>query len=321
MQHTLYVARVDPHLTNGCEIGIDLSEGALKPLSDVQHTYWRRALGLNSRSARTPLYTETGIHPLRYRRVSLVLRFLLYLLRGGTELATVALNEALRLARSGAPSWISDLWHALDKLPVPVTFNFTNTLTVAYVTDTLEHVQTSLELFLQGNLRGKLTILNDRREWSQNGTLVQNILRFRDYLRIPIREHRLALTRLMCSDHPLAIEQGRRTVPSTPQQWRVCRFCGLRGSVESEAHVLMDCEHGILLQMREDFFAVAIAHVPSMLQQRRSLTSTQLLMAIISRFKLTAVFAQFVCRVFKLCDDVPWRAITSEAEFLALPVG
>lgn len=320
MYRSLYVARVDPHLTYGCEVAIDLSANAVKELAEVQHTYWRRALGLNGRCALTPLYTETGLQPLRYRRVTLTLRFLLYLLTEKPQLPTAALNEALHLARTGAASWISDLWHALRNLPIPVPFTYGTPLTIAYVSDTLMRVGRSLELYLRGNLEGKLILLKERREWSvKEAKLVQKLLCFRDYLRIPNRDHRVALTRLLCSDHPLAIEQGRRTVPPTPKEWRVCRFCGFRGEIETEWHVILDCEEQSLSSMREEFFTEALQHVPVLLNERRSLTSFRLLLAIMSRYKLVEIFARFIWLFFELCETLPMRRITSEAEFLALP--
>ncbi|KAF7798747.1 hypothetical protein EIP86_009972, partial [Pleurotus ostreatoroseus] len=107
---TLYSARVDPHLTAGCEVAPDVKESAIDSLVEVQHMFWRRVLGLQRRSMVVVLTTETGIQPLMYRRVSLVLRFLLYLLDGGPTLPSLALAASLRMARDKVPSWISDIW-------------------------------------------------------------------------------------------------------------------------------------------------------------------------------------------------------------------
>lgn len=140
------------------------------------------------------------------------------------------------------------------------------------------------------------------------------------YLNVRTREHRRALTRLVCSDHPLAVEQGRRTVPATVPNWRICRFCRLQGAIETEAHVLIDCSSPLLEPLREEFMAAATRVVPALLHTRRNVTSLQFLLAILSRFKLVELVAQYTWRVFTLCETEPMLWITSEAEFLALPV-
>jgi hypothetical protein len=76
----LYFARVDPHLTAGCDLCLDTSPSFLKPLEDIQLNFIRRLLHVNPRSIIAPLFTETGIMPVRHQSVILALRYLAYLL-------------------------------------------------------------------------------------------------------------------------------------------------------------------------------------------------------------------------------------------------
>jgi hypothetical protein len=64
----LYMARIDPVLTHGCEIMPDIGHAAFRELGLASHAYLRRLLGLNPRSMVCVLYTETGIIPLLYPR-------------------------------------------------------------------------------------------------------------------------------------------------------------------------------------------------------------------------------------------------------------
>ncbi|KAJ6482319.1 hypothetical protein C8R47DRAFT_920944, partial [Mycena vitilis] len=59
----LQTGRLDPHLTFGCEICLDVDPVNLRELTDVQHEYIRRLLGVHSRSILAVLFTETGIIP------------------------------------------------------------------------------------------------------------------------------------------------------------------------------------------------------------------------------------------------------------------
>ena len=58
------------------------------------------------------------------------------------------------------------------------------------------------------------------------------------------------MTRLRLSEHHLAIERGRHTVPYTPPEQRTCRLCGTH-QIESEIHVLAECEgNGVINSSR-----------------------------------------------------------------------
>jgi hypothetical protein len=58
---TLYMARVDPYLTAGCEVCLDIEEKSLKLLEKVQLRFLRRMLGIGFHSMKAVLFSETGI--------------------------------------------------------------------------------------------------------------------------------------------------------------------------------------------------------------------------------------------------------------------
>ncbi|EIN08657.1 hypothetical protein PUNSTDRAFT_21169, partial [Punctularia strigosozonata HHB-11173 SS5] len=106
----LYMARVDPNLVHACEIALDIDPVLLRRLESVQFKFVRRALGLSSRSHTAVLFTETGLMPLRHRRVILALRYLVHLLtipRG--RYASLALYKSFELANANVQCWISDI--------------------------------------------------------------------------------------------------------------------------------------------------------------------------------------------------------------------
>ncbi|KAJ7614279.1 hypothetical protein DFH06DRAFT_921978, partial [Mycena polygramma] len=69
----IYSGRMDCHLTHGCEISPDSEDVHVKQLCKVQISFLRQMLNLHRRSMIAPLFTETGIMPLRVRRLLLVL--------------------------------------------------------------------------------------------------------------------------------------------------------------------------------------------------------------------------------------------------------
>jgi hypothetical protein len=102
----LYKSRTDPHLTFACEVAIDVDDSFLALLEDVQILFLRRLLGLHKRSMRAVLFTETGITPIRYPRIILVLRYLEYLLKlPARRYARAAFDDACLLHAEKKPSW------------------------------------------------------------------------------------------------------------------------------------------------------------------------------------------------------------------------
>jgi hypothetical protein len=90
----------------------------------------------------------------------------------------------------------------------------------------------------------RLPLLRDRRERDKEGKLRNAAYALRQYLRWVHRpKHRIALTRLMLSDHGLAVERLRRAErgrPPVPRERRNNIFCGTRTTVPrvpaAEAH-------------------------------------------------------------------------------------
>lgn len=75
----LYFSLIGPHLIAGCEVMMDPTLLELEVLEDVQETYLRRILMISKTAKTDFLFTETGIWPLAYRRLTLALRYLSYL--------------------------------------------------------------------------------------------------------------------------------------------------------------------------------------------------------------------------------------------------
>ncbi|CCM06446.1 uncharacterized protein FIBRA_08710 [Fibroporia radiculosa] len=93
-----------PHFTAACEVAFDARPAMADELLAVQTSFLRRMLGLNTRSMLVVLYSETGLWSLKYRRVALGLRYLLYVLEKRPALPYAAPAEVRALALEGQPS-------------------------------------------------------------------------------------------------------------------------------------------------------------------------------------------------------------------------
>ncbi|EJD35770.1 hypothetical protein AURDEDRAFT_27592, partial [Auricularia subglabra TFB-10046 SS5] len=226
MGKDLYSARIDPQLTQGCEIMPDATHLHIERLLAVQKLFIRRLLGVYARSLVAPLFTETGIWALQYRRLELTLRYLKYLLQSAPNmLVHAAIRDNLALASAGQKSWTSDL-KSIDEL-------------IASVKPTMIE---SLEQELQGTFT-KSYLMCYRIEKQPDGNPTYVVFGFRHYLKIQNAKHRRSLTRLLFSCHDLAVERlswKTRYTASTPREQRTCRFgCS---EIETPEHALLRCQ-------------------------------------------------------------------------------
>lgn len=85
------------------------------------------------------------------------------------------------------------------------------------------------------------------------------VLKRRGYLSLLRRDHRAALIRLSASVHPLAVEQLRRRSPLIPREWRICRFCAQRNTVEDETRTFLRRSGLVLAEPRKHFTAQIVS--------------------------------------------------------------
>ncbi|EJD39235.1 hypothetical protein AURDEDRAFT_38460, partial [Auricularia subglabra TFB-10046 SS5] len=234
--NTLYTARIDPLLTYGCEIMPDIDDCLLEKLSGVQSMFLRRSLGVYNRSALAPLYTETGIFPLRYRRIDMLLRFLQYTLsRPAGTLVYHALKDCIALTSRGIQGWLMDIQLLILMLRgtfgLPPLENISVESVETCRLQVLSHMRTDLQTQIDTNK--KLYLLRHR---------PGPVLALRPYLHIENGQHRKTFTRLLTSCHALAVERLRwaeRYRARVDYDDRLCRLCGT--AVETPEHVLLRC--------------------------------------------------------------------------------
>ncbi|KAI1795321.1 hypothetical protein LXA43DRAFT_1072063 [Ganoderma leucocontextum] len=265
---TLYRARVEPHLTFGCEVALDVHAPSYERLEKVQNVFLRRALGLGGHSQLIPLFSETGVKPIRYRRLELALRFAQYALQpNAPAYVAAALHEAHALATAGHPSWWSDLYRALAALPVPVALPIHADLTPHLLADIARSLDSSLAAHIHASVVSshRLPILAARFAFlPSQPPVLQALCKWRAYLNVPFAPHREALVRLLVSDHKLAVEALRRVSPQVPRHRRICRLCEVRSAIESELHVLLECRNEQLCAIRDAFYARILPRLPKL---------------------------------------------------------
>ncbi|KAJ7890719.1 hypothetical protein B0H13DRAFT_2531012 [Mycena leptocephala] len=117
----LYMARVDCYLISAAEISIDVDSHLLDDYLDTRHLFPRRLLGINSRSMLAVLFTETGLMPIRIRRLLLTLARLRYMV-GLPDDRRVrwALLDSVDLFAAGRACWASGIAILLRALPAPI---------------------------------------------------------------------------------------------------------------------------------------------------------------------------------------------------------
>ncbi|KAF8240369.1 hypothetical protein L208DRAFT_1233446 [Tricholoma matsutake] len=305
----LYMAQIDPHLIHGYEVILDVDLPLLEKLSDVQTSYLRRVLGLHRRSMITPLFTETSLVPLRFRRIILTLGYLHYLTSLPTEhYAKKAYMDSVRLAKENKASWTMDLQYIFLNLPFHVPLPDLESITPLQVDEVTKLFKVKMEAYIQSELEAspKLYLLQNRLEPDKDCPPSHKTLHFRHYLSVPNSVHRKALTGLLLSSHALAIEHLRwpeHRRPRVQQQWRLCRLC--KNSVESPEHALLECTGSYELNnLRKKFSDRMYTEIPH-LPQRPMVSSIDLFKMILKERTTIRLLAKFTYEVLELFEAVP----------------
>ncbi|KAJ7577256.1 hypothetical protein C8J56DRAFT_799007, partial [Mycena floridula] len=197
----LYMARVDSHLIAGFEDSPDATKEPLNKLENVQVNYIRYMLGLPGRSMKAPLYTETGLTPLRMRRLKLTLGYVRYLLSLKlSHYAGAAFRDSLELARRGKTSWAKDLQKAIQKMPFMVPVLPLIDPTDEVVKQIIDQITKGTEVWLQQEVDKsvKLYLIQGRLEPEKDKPPAQKTLLLRHYLYlVTVAKHRRALTSII----------------------------------------------------------------------------------------------------------------------------
>ncbi|KAJ6463002.1 hypothetical protein C8R45DRAFT_841501, partial [Mycena sanguinolenta] len=224
---TLYMARVDPYLISAADICPDVVKVRRTEREAVQNHYLRRMLGLTERSVIAVLFSETGLEPISYRRVLLLLRNLKYMASlGDDRIVNHGLLDSLQLAREHKMSWVNNVLIVLSDLPIPVYWNVQDDAAISEKTidGLIGDVTRSMEATIYAELNAysrTRDLLTDRVVYV-DGKWTKKVMAFRLYLRVKNPKHRKALTRAVLSGHALAMERMRwseRYKKKVPKKW------------------------------------------------------------------------------------------------------
>ncbi|KAJ7206242.1 hypothetical protein GGX14DRAFT_367259 [Mycena pura] len=306
----LYMARVDCYLISAAEISIDVDAHLIEEHLDAQHLFLRRLLGINSRSMLAVLFTETGVMPIRIRRLLLALSRLQYMVHLGDERRVRwALLDSVDLFRAGHPSWAGDIAILLRALPTPIRIAPGDYLSIPAIEAITKKVVEAVDADLQFdiNFLRKTHLLRNRLEYvEESETLSLVTRRRRHYLTMTlIPAHRIALTRLLLSDHNLSVERLRyrtRYRLPIPREERLCRLC--RRAVEDEVHATLDCDaHPPLVALRATFLHDIFECDPALKAQYAILSHYDFLCRMVSSRKGVTRLAKYACDVLALFDS------------------
>ncbi|PBK69040.1 hypothetical protein ARMSODRAFT_936258 [Armillaria solidipes] len=306
----IYKSRIDPHLTFGAEVAVDVASSGPHLLENVQVAYLRRLLSVQKRSMRVIVFTETGILPLPYRRIMFALRYLRRILHLGEQRIPVWCLEAnVDLWLMGKPCWLGDIVIVLRRLGFSETeLSLESLLNPEHVDMLINAVpEKGREWVLtQVSASSRLQLMDDRWERLTSGQRSSDPLIFRSYLLTRIRDHRIALTRLLTASHGLGVERGRwvkirNSSIHVPRAFRLCRLC--RDDVEDEMHVLFVCTDGELDQLRVAFLAEVWKRFPAL--RHASSTPISLFHTLLSYPDLVPRLARFVFDACQVVEKTP----------------
>ncbi|KAJ7918680.1 hypothetical protein B0H13DRAFT_2435218 [Mycena leptocephala] len=306
----LYKARVDCYLTSGCELSLD-TDTLVTEHVEVQHLFLRRLLGLNSHSMLAVLFTETGLMPVRIRRLLLALGRLEYMLSTDPRrIVHSALLDSVALFREGKSGWASDLAVMLKRLPTAIDVEPEDLLSVSRVDAIKKEVVRIVDADLQHDIDNliKTHMLRNRLESGEQKSLTLVTRRLRHYLTmVAVPAHRKAMTGLLLGDHNLSVERLRypaRYREAIPRQHRLCRFC--RGDIEDEVHALFDCTADPrLVELRSRFLETLRICDSTTWDSYKRISNYDFMLKLVPSRKAVQVFAKYIFLVLSHYAEFP----------------
>ncbi|KAJ7220580.1 hypothetical protein GGX14DRAFT_354227, partial [Mycena pura] len=311
----LYMARVDCYLISAAEISIDVDAHLLDEYLDAQHLFLRHLLGINSRSMLAVLFTETGLMPIRIRRLLLAFSRLRYMVGlGNDRRVRWALLDSVDLFAAGHSGWAGDIAILLRSLPTPIRIAPADFLSAPAIDAIMKKVVEAVDADLQLDVdcRQKTHLLHNRLEFVEDSKALMLVTRRRrHYLTmVTIPAHRIALTRLLLSNHNLSVERLRyrtryRLQVPIPRHERLCRFC--HAMVEDEAHALLGCDaHPPLVTLRRSFLADVYKHDVSLERAHMTLSHDEFISRLVASRKAVQQVAKYVYDVLAMFDSFKW---------------
>ncbi|PPR04341.1 hypothetical protein CVT24_013419 [Panaeolus cyanescens] len=248
--------------------------------------------------------------PLKYRRLTLALQYLCYLIElPNDRYARRALNDSMRLAQTGATSWVKDLETCIKDLPngaikLPDLETASRNDIEIIVREIKETAAQELQLAISQST--KLYLLH---HWLDSAAIATGTRTRaeRYYLEIKNPRHRIALTQIIFSSHTLAVERLRWSEhrrPKIPREQRLCRFCTVQ--VETPEHALLQCTgNEEVSKMRDQFLTTVYSELPHVEVQNARLTIDGRLRNLIAQKPIINLLAKYAYRVLKVYDASP----------------
>ncbi len=303
---SIYKSHINPILSFGAEVAVDMSTSRSQILEDVQVAYLRCLLSIQKRSIRAAVFTETGILPLPYRQILFSLRYLAHVL-GLQEhrIPTWCLESNVDLWIQGKPRWLGDIVVMLHRLGfTDHKLSLESLLNPEDVDGLIKAIPQKCTEWARGQIESSscLQLMQGRVGHLRGGRLSSDPLLFRSYLLVRIRDHHVALTRILTASHGLGVEHGRwmsvrNSSVHVPRAFRLCRMC--HNDVEDEIHVLFTCPHSDLEDLRKSFLADVWKTFPAL--RHTSSTPLELFHRLLMYTDLHPRLARYV---YEACQEV-----------------
>lgn len=234
--YNLYIKLFDSQVLPILEYGSDIwyQGKPIQELESVHLAFLKSALGVKRQTSSLCIYGETGRFPLLFRQQDRAIKLFLRLKTSlSTDPINHVFNELELLHKSGHKNWYSKINDLLHSTPC-------NNLTTG-----------NKRKILADNKGLRYTSFINK--WNSDildaasHPILRTYCQFKSefkkerYLSINInRRYLTAISRFRTSSHCLLIETGRHTIPKTPIQNRICKFCSLN-EIDDEIHFLNRC--------------------------------------------------------------------------------
>ena len=215
----------------------------------------KQSLRVPRRTSNLASRAELGRLPMAHSIIVALLKYNLRskLLGTGELLAHAFSSQSKRLRNSyNTLTYSKTCTSLIDSLGIPLDVDITNgTIRTNCLKRYGNVVKIASIKQFRILFRNNVNLLDNESRLSVYGSVKREYL-YEKYLDMGC-QHISDFTKFRMSIHWLPIERGRYCKPKIPRDERLCYFC--KQYVGTEYHVLMECNHSILKDLRENFLS------------------------------------------------------------------
>ena len=249
VHRTMYNTMIKPIILYASAVwGDSIMHTENNPIEAVQRDIMCKMLCVRRNSSKVTVRAELGIVPLLIDLKIIMIKFLLRMINSGqNSLLYKAFSE--QVLENSPMSWLGKVQHHLSEIGISLKLLISKETNTKYnqlklINSIKKQLINRYKLnFEQSNLNSTTIGQSNQLKFYKT---IKNKFEFENYLLLPNKKTRIAITQIRISAHRLGVQTGRYF--NIPYDERFCPHCD-NDNIDDEMHLLFICNHNSDLRL------------------------------------------------------------------------